>query len=111
VQVQRRLPPNQVEALVADYHAGRSVSELAAQYRLHRTTAHDHSKRSGIGRQQWVRKLSGAQIQEAAQLYAGGLSLSTVGEKFKVDAATVRRAFTQAGVPVRARRGWLPPMA
>jgi hypothetical protein len=105
LQVQHRLNPEQVENLVAEYRAGRSVIELAARYRLSRTTVHSHLKQHGLGRPQWERKLTDTQVQAAAKLYAAGSSLVAVGQRFNVDAATIRRAFIRAGVPVRPRRG------
>jgi hypothetical protein len=47
-QVQRRLTPEQVEQLVTEYRAGSSVQELAAKWRLHRTTVSAQGRRAGV---------------------------------------------------------------
>ena len=46
-------------------------------------------------------------LNEAHGLYESGSSLARVAEHFGVDAETVRRAFKNAGIPLRPRcRGW-----
>jgi hypothetical protein len=45
-QVQRRLSPVEVEALLADYEAGRHVGELARVYGIHRSTVSAHAARA-----------------------------------------------------------------
>jgi len=45
-------------------------------------------------------------LREAAELYATGLSLADVANRFGIDAQTVANRFRRAGVTVRPRRGW-----
>lgn len=66
----------------------------------------EHLKRAGVPRRPHVRKLTGEQVTRAAELYATNLSLVNVAKKFDVNATTLRREFTQAGVTTRPRRGW-----
>ena len=47
-QIQRRLPPDQVEQLVAEYQAGDDMHELADRWGLHRTTVAGHLRRAGV---------------------------------------------------------------
>ena len=46
------------------------------------------------------------QLDEATRLYEQGWSLARLGDRFGVDAETVRRALRKAGIPLRARNGW-----
>jgi len=43
---------------------------------------------------------------EATALYASGLSLAAIGERFQVDRTTVGNALRRLGVQLRPRRGW-----
>ena len=99
---------DEVVRLLQDYVAGQSVGQLTKRYQLHRTTVLEHLERGGLQRRPNVRKLTDAQVQCAAKLYASGSSLVSVAEHFGVNARTISREFEEAGVPVRARRGWPP---
>jgi hypothetical protein len=108
LQQQRRLAKGDVERLLVDYASGLSTRALASKYGIHRETVSAVLQREGVDRRPHVRKLTDQDVTLAAALYGSGASLASVGIAFGADAATVRRAFTKAGVPVRARRGWPP---
>jgi hypothetical protein len=78
--VQRRLSRPEVEALVADYEAGKRVGELAEVYGIHRTTVSAHVARAGKTRG----RLSEAQVDEAVRLDEQGWSLRAVGRHLDV---------------------------
>ena len=92
--------------MLADYVAGHSVSRISKTYNLHRTTVLEHLERNGVDRRPLVRKLTDEQVAQATQLYATGISLVDVAAQFDVNAATIRREFTKAGITIRPRRGW-----
>ena len=102
-QYQRRLHPNELRHLVADYVSGVEVMELARRYRIARGTVVEHMRRQGVPRRH--PRLSSDDIRRVAGLYQAGDSLSTVGKAFGVDPGTVRRALTELGVPVRDCHG------
>lgn len=78
-QTQRRLSPQQVERLVAEYQAGADMKELAARWELHRTTVATHMRRAGVAlRRQGV---PGDRLDEAVRLYGDGWSLQRLAER------------------------------
>lgn len=109
LQVQHRLADEQVQALVAAYRSGCSISKLAAEYQLHRTTVLEHLKRAGVERRPHLRKLSDVQVAEAGQLYSAGLSIAATAEWFGVHNRTMRSELVRRGIVIRPRRGWPSP--
>lgn len=105
-QQQRRLAPGHVDELVTRYRSGESIDGLARTYRVNRTTVISHLERRGVQRRKVVRKMTDDAVAKAAARYAEGLSLVAVANEVGVCDRTLRREFRQAGVPVRARRGW-----
>ena len=100
----KRLTPPEVEQLVADYLAGRSVYHLANVYGVHRNTISQILERHGIDRR--YRLLQGDKLDEAIKHYQRGASLRTVGQHVGVSLETVRHALLSAGVTLRPRPGW-----
>jgi len=105
-RIQHRLDTLEIDRLVADYQAGRSLADLASEFDIHRRTVAMHLERRGVARRATLRKMSHTDIEEAARRYRAGDSLATVGSALHVDAATVRRELQRAGVTIRQRRGW-----
>jgi hypothetical protein len=52
------------------------------------------------------RGLSPTQLAEAVALYDEGWSLARLGERYGVNAETVRASLKRSGVTIRPRRGW-----
>ena len=102
---QRRLSPTDVDDLIAAYEAGSSISQLAVDFSVHRTTVTAHLDRHQIPRHHERVTWDDGTLREAAEMYASGLSLADVAERFGVDAQTVANRFRRAGVRVRPRRG------
>jgi len=96
-QAQRRLPPAELEALIADYEAGGRVGELAKVYRLHRTTVARHVARAGKTRP----VMTEAQIDEAVRLYQDGWTLHNLGQRLGVADHTIRRVLVERAVTIR----------
>ena len=103
---QRRLSPTAVVDLVEAYQAGASISQLAVEFGIHRTTVAGHLDRRGVPRHSRKTAWDDEIITQAAELYGTGLSLTHVAHRFGVDAQTVANRFRRAGVAVRPRRGW-----
>lgn len=106
--VQRRLGPDEVAALVAAYRKSVPVEELAASFRVNRTTVLGHVRRHGTPKRD-RRALQGADLERAIELYVGGWSADWVGRELKVAASTVRRALKDAGVTLRPKGRPRPP--
>ena len=95
---QRRLSPTDIDDLIAAYRAGATIIQLAMEFGIHRTTVAGHLDRHGVPRHSELTVWDDDILREAAELYATGLSLADVAERFR-----------RAGVTVRPRRGWAAP--
>ncbi len=87
-QNQVRLTVEQVEDLVATYRQGTSVPEVASVFGVHRTTVLLQLERNGVDRRLATRKLSDADVAEAAVAYDSGDSPATIGARLGVNAST-----------------------
>jgi AraC-like DNA-binding protein len=106
---QRRLSPTDIDDLIKAYQAGATISQLAIELGIHRTTVAGHLDRHGVARHNEQTAWNDQILRQAAELYASGLSLADVADQFGVDAQTVANRFRRAGVAVRPRRGWTSP--
>ena len=104
--MQRRLPASSIDELCQCYLDGASIDALARSYKVNRTTIIKHLDHESVPRRRVVRKMTDAQVAEAAVRYLNGYSLTTVAEEFTVHARTLAREFRKAGVAIRPRRGW-----
>ena len=95
--------------MISAYQAGATISQLAVDFGIHRTTVAGHIDRHGVPRHSELTVWDDSILREAAELYAAGSSLADVAHQFGVDAQTVANRFRRAGVAVRPRRGWTSP--
>lgn len=86
--------------LVAAYRTGVPVEELAASFRVNRTTVLGHVRRHGVPKRD-RRAIQGDDVDKAVRLYAEGRSADWVSVEMQVAASTVRRALKDAGVTMR----------
>ncbi len=100
--VQRRLAPGEVTELIAAYREGVPVDELAASFRINRTTVLGHVRRHGVPKRD-RRALRQDDIDNAAMHYARGRSAEWIAAELQVAASTVRRALKDAGVTLRPK--------
>lgn len=63
-----------------------------------------HLDRHGVPRHSERTTWADHDLKQAAELYATGMSLADVADRFGIDAQTVASHFRRAGVPVRRRR-------
>jgi lambda repressor-like predicted transcriptional regulator len=98
----RRLPPDEVEQVVAAYEAGASVYVLADTFGIHRHTVSAHLHQAGVTMRR--QGMTPEQVVEASVLYQAGWSLIKLGEKFGVDHETVRTELQRLGI--RMRKPW-----
>lgn len=98
-KLSRRLAPEVLEQLVADYQAGASCRQVAVRYGVSKASVMRLLGERGELRPQRV--LDDALLDEAAVLYATGLSLQTVGERLGVSASALCRLFRLRGIPTR----------
>ncbi|MDA8075027.1 MAG: hypothetical protein M0Z40_07315 [Actinomycetota bacterium] len=89
-----------VTELAAAYCQGVPVEELAASFRINRTTVLGHVRRHGVPKRDH-RALRQDDVDKAVKLYAEGRSAEWVAEEMEVAASTVRRALKDAGVVLR----------
>lgn len=93
----------QVSELIAMHEQGAPIDELAETLGIHRTTVMMHLHRAGAERRTGLVQ---RHLKEARSLYESGSSLARVAAHYNVDAETVHRAFKNAGLSLRPRRGW-----
>jgi hypothetical protein len=98
---QKRLSPDQLEALFESYERGDPVNVLAEEFSIHRSAVLDHLNGSTARRR--YPGLDDREVNVAKQLYGSGLSLRDVGTALEVHARTVRSALLNAGVQMRDR--------
>ena len=106
IPVLRRLNKAQIDRLVREYQAGRSLADLASELGINRRTVAAHLEARDVQRRVNRRKMSEHDVSEAARRYRAGDSLAKVALALDVDAETVRRELHRAGVAIRPRRGW-----
>lgn len=99
----KALPPVTVAALADAYRAGASINELAARYRVHRTTVAAHLDRNAVPRRR--RGLTDDQASNAVHLYRSGQSLVRIAQRYHVDPHTVRAVLLHQGVAMRDTHG------
>jgi IS30 family transposase len=105
-QRQVRLTLEQRGRLVDAYRSGKTVAQLVEALDVSRTTVLGHLERAGVARRPDIRKLTDADVANAASYYRNGESLAIVGKRFGVDTKTVARELRRANVNIRPRPGW-----
>jgi lambda repressor-like predicted transcriptional regulator len=99
-QKQIRLDFHQATALAAAYRDGKKINELAQQYGVHRTTVSALLRRFDVELRE--QELAASEVTTAARLYELGWSLPRLGQRFRVDDMTVRRALLAVGMTMRS---------
>jgi len=100
-QMQRRLKPEQIKRLMAEYEAGDNMLHLAKRWRLHRTTVSDHLRRAGVPVRH--RGIPVERLDEVVSLYYEGWSCLRIAKYFGCNAETVRQALIRSGTTLRKR--------
>jgi len=96
----RRLGPEQIAQLVADYEAGSPSTQLMTTYGLGKGTVLRLLRKHGAKlRGQGVRSIN---LRRAIELYQVGWSLKRLGAEFDCEAETVRKLLRAAGVQMRS---------
>ncbi|MFZ1382112.1 MAG: hypothetical protein WAS54_04895 [Scrofimicrobium sp.] len=103
-QSQTRLSfPNQTP-VVANYLDGVPVKEIATSFHIHRKTVHQINRRAGVSPR--PRGFPYCICQEAARLYAEGLTIAQVAETLNIGREAMRTGILACGVTLcpRGRR-------
>jgi len=103
-QIQRHLSASESEELCGAYQSGKTIRELTAQFRIHKTTVTAILERAGIDRR--VRTISPEEIAQATELYREGLSTAFIAASLGFSPETIRSNLRRHGVEIRPRRGW-----
>ncbi len=101
-RVRRRLAPEVITQLVADYEAGCSSTVLTTKYHLSKSALlrllYEHNTE--------IRNRSvSIDAKKAIQLYQTGWSLTKIGDLFNCSQSAVRRVLVDGGVEIRRRGG------
>jgi transposase-like protein len=106
-RVYRRLPPEEIEELVAGYVAGATAIALAGKHSIHRTTVLALLERHQVARR--GRVLTPDHIERAVSLYTSGRSWTSIAKEFHVNPETVRQALLKTDVAMRRPGRPRPP--
>ncbi len=98
-----RVTEKKAALIVEGYTAGKTVYELADEYRINRVTVSEVLKRQGVKLRR--QPPTEEQIRQMARLYESGLSLKKVGDRLGFNATTVRANLLKAGVGMRDSHG------
>lgn len=104
--VERRLGPEQVERLLAQYAAGDSAQEVGRAFSVGAASVMRLVRQHGLEVHEY--KLTTSVIREAAALYESGLSVQRVATRLGVAKPSLLRALKAAGVVMRNPK---PPRA
>jgi hypothetical protein len=96
--VRRRLGEPEIEVLVSEYDAGRSLREIAALFAVNHRTVASHLRLVGRPLRVNQRKMSDQQVAEAIRRYKDADAVVSIAMTFGVHPATVRRELRRAGV-------------
>ncbi|WP_152024509.1 hypothetical protein [Tessaracoccus flavescens] len=99
-QSQTRLSVSNRAELIAGYADGVPVRELATRFNVHRGTVREIARQAGLAARR--PELPDAIRQDAAQLYAGGMTLAQVAARLGVSHESVRSAVIACGGTIRA---------
>lgn len=93
--------------MVADYEAGMSTTQLTGEYGLRKASVLRllHEAGTDMRRRQ---PFSERQVDEAARLYASGLSVAAIGLRLEAHPSTVWRTLKARGVTLRPPRNRRP---
>ena len=78
---------------------------LARQYNVRREAISKLLRRSGVTIRK-LRTISEAQVDEAVQLYATGLSAARIADRLGFDQATIHNHLKKRGVTMRGPHDW-----
>lgn len=90
----------EVDALVGDYLAGKSVKDLAERLGIHRATVFSHLRRRNVPSRRLGLGLGLDENAEAVRLARAGVSMRAIARRMGVDRKAVRAALVEAGVIV-----------
>lgn len=95
----RRLSPEALDSIVAEYEKGASSRDLAAGYGISKNAVIDLLRSRGVS----IRRqpLPPEQVTEAVRLYESGLSLVKVGDALGISPRTIHRTLLAHGVAMR----------
>jgi hypothetical protein len=99
VSVSNRLSVSNRAELIDGYVAGVPVRELATRFNVHRGTVREIARQAGLAARQ--PELADAIRQDAARLYADGLTLAQVAMQLGISDEAVRSAVLACGGTIR----------
>ena len=99
-QPQVRLSAKRVDELVELYRSGASKAELARVFGINETTVRAHLRRRAVEHRP-RRKLHGELLERAAELYAAGWSLRSIGSELGVSREAVKSGLVAGGMRLR----------
>lgn len=88
----RHLSSSEVAELVARYRGGETIKDLAASYKIHRSTVMTHLRRGGeLKYKNWTDETT----TEARKLQAAGLTIVEIAAKLGRPPSTVQRRLSR----------------
>lgn len=102
--IRRRLSGEVREQLLADYQTGVSAKQLAGRYQLSRSSIRALLRESGLPQRYQI--MARAEIDQAVELYAAGLTIAEVAAAIGRPCSTVQTALARRGVARRSRHDY-----
>jgi hypothetical protein len=100
----REFSEAEIADAIARYEGGEMIQSIAVRFGVNRKRIRMEFQARGITSKRTP--LDEQQVERAAELYRGGLSLAAVGAEFGLTGMTIRRYLVEHGVKIRPRQGW-----
>ena len=97
----RKLEPDEIEALVHHYRKGATIYELAKEFDMHHQTVSAHLHREEVVLRSRVR-MTPELLARATELYEASWSTVQIGKELGLGTSTVGKALKRGGVAMRA---------
>lgn len=98
-RTRRELSAEERRAVISRFQEGAFIKDLAREFEIDHRRLRKVLYDAGVARP--PHRMSPQEISEAARLYEAGSSLAALGERYGVDAGTVRSKLLKAGVVMR----------
>ena len=103
----KRITPETVKAIVADYIEGSTCRAVAARYSVSVTAARDYIRAAGVMRSRHAgpraRALTDEEEANLVTDFNAGVSMRDLSTKYVVGRMTVSRCLNRAGIPKQSR--------
>jgi AraC-like DNA-binding protein len=98
--IRRRLSPQAIDELIARYTAGEATPALSREYDISASGLRDLFRAEGVSLRGHA--ITPEDVEKAAQLYEGGLTITRVVKHIGYSHGTIRKVLVKHGVALRS---------